>query len=222
MIPRRLQFLGLGVVIALLAVSLMIAIRPASDSLAPYSTAEAAGRPAEQGTGHAERPSSAPSRPGIGMSPMQTDSQPSSASSLLTSFDPALPINAPWQPPAEQAPLVAEQPTLTRHGLHALRSSRVDDPPIKLLGYGIVNGTQREVLPELLTVSSEPGAPVTFYASRLGTFSTGANHITVRADDTGIARVQFRVGNDPGTYPVYAVSPARTGRAEFHIEVEAN
>lgn len=73
-----------------------------------------------------------------------------------------------------------------------------------------------------LAVRSAPGSPVSWAALDLGSFSNQLNAITVRADDTGVARVEFTA--TPGashTLRVLAGSPLASGQITFVVDVLA-
>lgn len=82
---------------------------------------------------------------------------------------------------------------------------------------------QRVIQGETVTfrVQIEPGMPVTFHSARLGQFENKLSTQTVRADDQGIAEVQFTA--TPGTrgdIDVLAASPTSSHQARFVVHVE--
>lgn len=72
----------------------------------------------------------------------------------------------------------------------------------------------------VLRARTEPGMPVTFSSSGLGSFESGVPTITVAADETGIASARFTA--TPGTVgacPILAASPVRGGTVRYLVTV---
>ena len=72
----------------------------------------------------------------------------------------------------------------------------------------------------ILSVKTLPGAPVTFTSFDLGRFENQLTSMTVAADSSGVAKVQFAA--PPGTINavrILAGSPLATGQVDFLVDV---
>ena len=141
---------------------------------------------------------------------------------------PASDVQAPFSFPPGHSAVVAEDqragsPTdrdLDAFSLHTYRSPDADAPALEAMATTRQAAKRLALADQPLVVQTAPGALVAFHAAALGTFASGHNGIVVKSDDTGIARVWFRTGQDAGAYEIMAVSPARSGVVVFNVDVE--
>jgi hypothetical protein len=184
--------------------------------------------PEPVGTASASAPvASAPPAPGL-VQPVAVSRAEPTAPERAVERHPAAVVHALFHAPAGQSPHVpddqrAGKPTdrdLDAFSLHAYRSQDADAPALEAVGTTRQAAKRLALADQPLVVQTAPGALVAFHAAALGTFASGHNGIVVRSDDTGIARVWFRTGQDAGAYEIMAVSPARSGLVVFNVDVE--
>jgi hypothetical protein len=73
----------------------------------------------------------------------------------------------------------------------------------------------------LLEVMAEPGMPVTFHTQQVGEFDNRLSTISVKADESGVARVHFKATSTSGLVNVVAASPVHSEQVEFAVRVSA-
>ncbi len=91
-------------------------------------------------------------------------------------------------------------------------------PRIKITSKAFSNVVQGEKV--FFQVKVNAGDPVTFHSSEMGEFANRLSTITVRADDAGIAKAEFKT--TPGMHGlvnVLAASPRTSGQAHFYVNV---
>lgn len=171
----------------------------------------------QPGAGHRLSPSASAAAPAVSSGGPATDADPAS-----TDYPRGLPlaeIEAPIDLAPDHSPILTDVGRVDVHGFYAFRSADADAPGLDQPASGHLDGRIRQPLSEFLVVRTDPGAQVAFWAAALGTFATGEQGIVVQADADGLARVQFRCGQDTGEYVVHAASPARSGTVTFIIDV---
>lgn len=98
------------------------------------------------------------------------------------------------------------------------KSPGEDVSPLKRRGGGYYQVIQGESVQ--LQVEAEPGAPVTFHSFKLGQFDNLLTTMTVRADEEGIASVNFTATKGTfGELDLIAASPLTSGQARFVVNV---
>ena len=112
--------------------------------------------------------------------------------------------------------------------LNKIRPARVFDPaqpgqdvtPLEQISPGLQSVLQGEQV--VLKVKATPGSPVAFYTPQVGWFTENLlTSVTVKADETGIARVTFKAGpGSIGLVDVLAASPVHSRQLQFRIKVD--
>lgn len=119
-------------------------------------------------------------------------------------------VDVPFEPGPDHSPIVADGHRFTPDSIHRYRGAD-SLPRLEAVAPVMAPGHCLTIERGVLRVRTEPNAIVGAWAVALGTFANGEAGIVVRADATGLATLDVRIGRDTGGYPFYLASPARSG-----------
>ena len=205
--------------------------RPAS---APAAPAASTAQPAAQDSTKADQPARptivavAPSPRGVGVTqPVQGDANPQAASVMQALQDGRHPERLSLMiPPKPFDPAAyARDPQAYLDVVEPGRVFQTAQPAAGVPHLEPVGATAARLksgASTTLAVRAAPGAPVSWAALDLGSFANQLNATTVRADEQGVARVEFTA--TPGashTLRVLAGSPLASGQITFVVDVLA-
>lgn len=167
-------------------------------------------------------PPSAPSgpvAPDASPPPVAAPARPALPATPPVITQPRSVTEAAFTPSAAHSPILDPGTDITADSIHRYRGGDAL-PPLEAVSPVLGRAKRLAIVAGALRVRTAPNAEVAAWAAALGSFAAGRRGVVVRADATGLAVIDVKLGVDGGDYAFYLASPARSGLVIVSLSAE--